>query len=280
VPFRDRGVRTAFAAPRALTGDEIEAIIDRFALAARTFVDAGFDGVQLHGAHGYLISQFLSPLTNLRDDAWGRDRSRFLLEVVARVRAAVGDSVPVSVKLNSADFQRGGFGEDESLQVVRTLGDAGLDLLEISGGTYEKAVMMGSGRESTARREAYFLDYAAKARQVSDVALMVTGGFTTAEGMAEALRSGALDLVGLGRPLTVDPGLPTRLLAGEDARAERLCPRTGIRLADSLLEIQWHTQQIHRVASGKPVARGRSAWRALAQAGINDPLNAFRRVRG
>ncbi|WP_328604194.1 NADH:flavin oxidoreductase/NADH oxidase family protein [Amycolatopsis sp. NBC_00345] len=280
VPFGDRGVRTAFAAPRALTGDEIEAIVDRFALAARTFVDAGFAGVQLHGAHGYLISQFLSPLTNLRDDEWGRDRSRFLLEVVRRVRAAVGDSVPVSVKLNSADFQRGGFGEDESLQVVRALGDAGLDLLEISGGTYEKAAMMGSGRESTARREAYFLDYAAKAREVSDVALMVTGGFTTAEGMAEALRSGALDVIGLGRPLTVDPGLPARLLAGEDARAERLCPRTGIRLADSLLEVQWHTQQLHRVAAGKPVARGRSAWRALAQAGINDPLNAFRRVRG
>ncbi|MDT8911495.1 NADH:flavin oxidoreductase/NADH oxidase family protein [Amycolatopsis sp. PS_44_ISF1] len=282
VPFAERGVRTAFAAPRALTGDEIEAIIDRFARAARTFVDAGFSGVQLHGAHGYLISQFLSPLTNLRDDAWGRDRSRFLLEVVRRVRTAVGDSVPVSVKLNSADFQRGGFTEDESLRVVRALGEAGIDLLEVSGGTYEKAAMMGAGavRESTTRREAYFLDYAAKARRVSDVALMVTGGFTTAEGMAEALRSGALDVIGLGRPLTVDPALPARLLSGEDVRAERLCPRTGIRLADSLLEIQWHTQQLHRVAAGKPADRGRGAWRTLAQGGISDPLNAFRRVRG
>ncbi|WP_432847501.1 NADH:flavin oxidoreductase/NADH oxidase family protein [Amycolatopsis sp. CA-161197] len=279
VPFGNRGVRTAFAAPRALTGDEIETIVDRFALAARTFVDAGFAGVQLHGAHGYLISQFLSPLTNLRDDEWGRDRSRFLLELVRRVRAAVGDSVPVSVKLNSADFQRGGFDEDESLRVVRALSDAGIDLLEISGGTYEKAVMMGSGRESTARREAYFLDYAAKARQVSDVALMVTGGFTTAAGMADALRSGALDVIGLGRPLTVDPELPGRLLAGEDVRAERLCPHTGIRLADSLLEVQWHTQQLHRLAAGKPADRGRGAWRALVHTGINDPLNAFRRVR-
>ncbi|MEU4666954.1 NADH:flavin oxidoreductase/NADH oxidase family protein [Amycolatopsis sp. NPDC023774] len=279
VPFGNRGVRTAFAAPRALTGDEIETIVDRFALAARTFVDAGFTGVQLHGAHGYLISQFLSPLTNLRDDEWGRDRSRFLLELVRRVRAAVGDGVPVSVKLNSADFQRGGFDEDESLRVVRALSDAGIDLLEISGGTYEKAVMMGSGRESTARREAYFLDYAAKARQVSDVALMVTGGFTTAAAMAEALRSGALDVIGLGRPLTVDPDLPGRLLAGEDARAERLCPHTGIRLADSLLEVQWHTQQLHRLAAGKPADRGRGAWRALVHTGINDPLNAFRRVR-
>jgi 2,4-dienoyl-CoA reductase-like NADH-dependent reductase (Old Yellow Enzyme family) len=280
IPFGDRGVRTAFAPPRALTGDEIDAIVDRFALAARTFVDAGFAGVQLHGAHGYLISQFLSPLTNRRDDEWGRDRSRFLLQLVRRVRAAVGDHVPVSVKLNSADFQRGGFGEDESLRVVRELSEAGIDLLEISGGTYEKAVMMGAGRASTREREAYFLDYAAKARQAGDVALMVTGGFATAEGMAEALRSGALDVIGLGRPLTVDPRLVGRLIGEETVPAQRLCPRTGIRLADSLLEIQWHTQQLHRVAAGKPVAASRSAWRALAQAAISDPLNAFRRVRG
>ncbi|MFE0024543.1 NADH:flavin oxidoreductase/NADH oxidase family protein [Amycolatopsis sp. NPDC059021] len=283
VPFGDRGIRTAFAAPRALTGDEIEAIIDRFALAARVFVDAGFSGIQLHGAHGYLISQFLSPLTNLRTDEWGGDaarRRRFLLELVQRVRAEIGDGVPLSVKLNSADFQRGGFDEGESLEVVRLLGEAGLDLLEISGGTYEKAAMMGAGRASTRRREAYFLDYAAKAREVSDVALMVTGGFATAEGMADALGSGALDVIGLGRPMTVDVGLPGRLLAGEDVEAERLCPKTGIRLADSLLEIQWHTQQMHRVAAGKLVDRRRGPLRTLVQGGLADPLNAFRRVRG
>lgn len=282
VPFGDRGVRTAFAAPRALSGEEIEAIIERFGVAARTFVEAGFAGVQIHGAHGYLVSQFLSPLTNRRIDAWGGDaarRRRFLLEVVRRVREAVGDDVPVSVKLNSADFQRGGFAEDESLQVVKALGEAGLDLLEVSGGTYEKAVMMGSGRASTVAREAYFLDYAAKAREVSDVALMVTGGFTTPDGMAGALRSGALDVIGLGRPLVVDPGLPARLLDGEDVRAERRCPKTGIRLADSLLEIQWHTRQMHRIAAGKPVDR-RGAVLTLVQAGVTDGLNAFRRVRG
>jgi 2,4-dienoyl-CoA reductase-like NADH-dependent reductase (Old Yellow Enzyme family) len=282
VPFGDRGVRTAFAPPRALAGEEIEAIIERFGVAARTFADAGFTGVQIHGAHGYLVSQFLSPLTNLRTDAWGGDaagRRRFLLEVVRRVREAVGAGVAVSVKLNSADFQRGGFSEEESLQVVRALGEAGVDLLEVSGGTYEKAVMMGSGRASTAAREAYFLDYAAKAREVSDVALMVTGGFTTPAGMAAALRSGALDVIGLGRPLVVDPALPARLLAGADVRAERRCPKTGVRLADSLLEIQWHTRQMHRIAAGKPVDR-RGAALTLVQAGLTDGLNAFRRVRG
>ncbi|MFI5591620.1 NADH:flavin oxidoreductase/NADH oxidase family protein [Amycolatopsis sp. NPDC051758] len=282
VPFGDRGVRTAFAAPRALTGEEIEAIIERFGIAARTFVEAGFAGVQIHGAHGYLVSQFLSPLTNLRTDAWGGDavrRRRFLLEVVRRVRSAVGDAVPVSVKLNSADFQRGGFTEDESLEVVRELGEAGLDLLEVSGGTYEKAAMMGSGRASTVAREAYFLDYAAKARSVSDVALMVTGGFATPDGMTDALRSGELDVIGLGRPLVVDPELPARLLSGEDVEAERRCPKTGIRLADSLLEIQWHTRQMHRIAAGKPVDR-RGALPTLVQAAATDGLNAFRRVRG
>ncbi|WP_328612484.1 NADH:flavin oxidoreductase/NADH oxidase family protein [Amycolatopsis sp. NBC_00355] len=282
VPFGDRGVRTAFAAPRALSGEEIEAIVERFGVAARTFADAGFAGVQIHGAHGYLVSQFLSPLTNRRTDAWGGDaagRRRFLLEVVRRVREAVGDDVPVSVKLNSADFQRGGFTEDESLQVVHALGEAGLDLLEVSGGTYEKAAMMGSGRASTQAREAYFLDYAAKARNVSDVALMVTGGFTTPGGMADALSSGELDVIGLGRPLVVDPGLPARLLAGEDVEAQRRCPKTGIRLADSLLEIQWHTRQMHRLAAGRPVD-SRGAALTLVQAGFTDGLNAFRRVRG
>ncbi|OXM50841.1 NADH:flavin oxidoreductase [Amycolatopsis thailandensis] len=286
VPFGDRGIRSVFATPRALTVDEIETIVDRFGVAARTVVDAGFAGVQIHGAHGYLVSQFLSPLTNQRTDGWGGDalrRRRFLLEVVARVRAEVGDSVPIAVKLNSADFQRGGFSEEESLEVVRELGEAGIDLLEVSGGTYEKAAMMGSGKASktsTASREAYFLDYAAKARQVTDVALMVTGGFTSPEGMADALRSGALDVIGLGRPLVVDPGLPGRLLDGEDVRARRTAPKTGIRLADSLLEIQWHTQQMHRVAAGKPVDPRLGAVRTLVRAGVADPLNAFRRVRG
>ncbi|RSN04719.1 NADH:flavin oxidoreductase [Streptomyces sp. WAC 05977] len=283
VPFGDRGIRSVFATPRALTADEIEAIIDRFGVAARTVVDAGFAGVQIHGAHGYLVSQFLSPLTNRRTDGWGGDalrRRRFLLEVVARVRAEVGDSVPIAVKLNSADFQRGGFSEEESLEVVRELGEAGIDLLEVSGGTYEKAAMMGSAKASTLSREAYFLDYAAKARKVSDVALMVTGGFTSARGMAEALRSGALDVIGLGRPLIVDPALPGRLLDGEDVRARRTAPKTGLRLADSLLEIQWHTQQMHRVAAGKPVDPRLGAVRTLVRAGVADPLNAFRRVRG
>ncbi len=281
VPFAARGLRSVFGAPRAFTGAEIEALVRRFAESAAAFVAAGFHGVQVHGAHGYLVSQFLSPLTNLRTDEWGGDpvrRRRFLLEVVRATRAAIGPAVPLSVKLNSADFQRGGFTEDESLAVVRELGAAGLDLLEVSGGTYERAVMVEGTRGSTARREAYFLDYAARARRVTDVPLMVTGGFTTPRGMVEALGSGALDVIGLGRPLCLTPDLPRRLLDGAGA-AERGCPKTGVRMADSWLEIQWHTQQLHRLAGGLPADPGRGAARSLASALVRDPLNALRRVR-
>jgi 2,4-dienoyl-CoA reductase-like NADH-dependent reductase (Old Yellow Enzyme family) len=141
------GMFGAFAPPRALSAAEIEALVRRFAAAARVFADAGFDGVQLHAAHGYLISQFLSPRVNLRDDDWGGDdtrRRRFLLEILRAVRAAVPASFAVGVKLNSADFQRGGFDEAASMAVIDALAGEGVDLVEISGGTYEASVMFGT----------------------------------------------------------------------------------------------------------------------------------------
>ncbi|RJQ71911.1 NADH:flavin oxidoreductase/NADH oxidase family protein [Pseudonocardiaceae bacterium YIM PH 21723] len=278
----DVGVGGFFSPPRELTGAQIEALVERYAISARVLVEAGFTGVQLHGAHGYLISQFLSPLTNRRTDAWGGDaarRRRFLLEIVRAVRAEIGDAVPLSVKLNSADFQRGGFTEEESLDVVRELDNAGIDLVEVSGGTYEQAAMMGLAKNSTVRREAYFLEYARKVRRISEVTLMVTGGFRTAEGMAEAVTSGALDVVGFGRPMTLRPDLPARLLAGEAVEAQRPAPSTGWQPADSWLQLQWYCQQMHLLAAGKRPQPSRSAARALIVGGIKDPLNAFRRVR-
>ena len=149
--------------PRELTGTEIEDIIERFATTAQVCETAGFDGVQIHGAHGYLVAQFLSPLSNLRDDEWGGDserRMRFVLEVVRRIRVRVSPGFAVGIKLNSADFQRGGFTEDESRNVVAALADEGIDLIEVSGGSYEHPAMMGSAATSTRDREAYFLEYA------------------------------------------------------------------------------------------------------------------------
>jgi len=216
-----------FGKPRAMTTDEIEAVVRGFGVCAAAVQAAGFTGVQVHAAHGYLLSAFLSPRTNLRDDAYGgalENRARLLLEVVAAVRAAVGADFPVAVKLNSADFQRGGFAFDESLQVARWLQAAGIDLLEISGGTYEQPRLLGvAGLEeaepqpvahSTLQREAYFVDFALAMREQVSIPLMVTGGFRRRATIADALASGGVDVIGLGRPLCVLPDGPARLLAG------------------------------------------------------------------
>lgn len=147
----------AFGTPRALTGTEIEAIIERYAVAASIAIAAGFDGVQIHAAHGYLLSQFLSPHANRRDDGWGGDltgRMRALVGVVRAVRSAVGPSVPIGVKLNSSDFRRGGFDEPDALRVVVALEAEGVDLVEISGGTFEVGAMMGAGPHGASTRRA------------------------------------------------------------------------------------------------------------------------------
>ena len=217
-----------FGEPVPLTGEEIEDLIGRFATAAAAAKEAGFTGVQVHAAHGYLISQFLSPRVNQRTDQWGgslENRARFLMETVRRVRAAVGPAFPVSVKLNSADFQKGGFAFEDSLQVARWLEEAGVDLLEISGGSYEQPAMMDmDGMEpaerpnvapSTVAREAYFVDFAkAMKAELKTMPLMVTGGFRTRAAMEHALSNGAADLIGIGRPLCGDPDACRKLLDG------------------------------------------------------------------
>ncbi len=216
-----------FGMPVPLTEDEILNLISRFGQAAKICQETGFTGVQIHAAHGYLISQFLSPRANLRDDRWGgslENRARFLLFTVNTVRQLVGPEFPISVKLNSADFQRGGFAFEDSLQVARWLQEAGVDLIEISGGTYEQPKLLGiEGMEAeevqsvavtTLAREAYFVDFAKAMKTELDIPLMVTGGFRSASAMEQALRSGAADVIGLGRPLCVMPEAPKRLLAG------------------------------------------------------------------
>lgn len=268
----------AFARPRALADAEIDAIVAAFGVAATRARGAGFDGVQVHAAHGYLANQFLSPLTNTRDDAWGGDaprRRRFLREVLRAVRAAVGPRFPVGVKLNSADFQRGGFDEDESMDVVRMVVDEGVDLLEVSGGTYEAPAMMREGEVagSTLRREAYFLDYAEKVRAVVPVPLMVTGGFRTAAGMEAALRSGAVDLVGLGRPFCVEPTFPTALLADPAASVPRPRLDTGVRELDGMIQGGWYLAQLQRMGDGHApdpeMSRARAVWAFLAAGGAS-----------
>lgn len=264
-----------YARPRAVTEAEIRDFIGRFATAAAIARECGFTGVQVHGAHGYLISSFLSPVTNRRDDAWGgplENRARLLLETVRAVRAAVGEDFPLSVKLNSDDFRKGGFTHEECVQVVRWLNAEHLDLLELSGGTYEQPRLLGFEgkpdsvvpmRESTRRREAYFAEYARAVREVATMPLMITGGFRSKRGMAETLAEGDCDVIGLGRPLVTEPDLPRRLLAGEAQAAVRYedrlrlaergwrsptSPFLALRVLNVLGAQAWYYQQIFRLA--------------------------------
>ncbi|MEL0039027.1 MAG: NADH:flavin oxidoreductase/NADH oxidase family protein [Halieaceae bacterium] len=216
-----------FGEPVAMSEADIEAVIAGFARCARVLKNAGFTGVQLHAAHGYLLSQFLSPRSNQREDQWGgslENRARALLESVRAVRDAVGPSFPVGVKLNSADFQRGGFDFEESLQVAKWLEAESVDLLEISGGTYEQPRLLNvdgiepvedqSVKASTKAREAYFVDFAQAMRKELTMPLMVTGGLRRLDAMEDALASGSADVVGIGRPLCGMPKAMNELLAG------------------------------------------------------------------
>lgn len=254
-----RGFAGMFAPPRALAEPEILALVDRFAGAAAIARDAGFSGVELHAAHGYLISQFLSPHTNRRDDAWGGDAARrraFLLAVVAAVRARVGAGFPIGVKLNSADFQRGGFTIEESIEVARALAAAGVDLLEISGGSYEMPAMAKGGelpadlRDSTREREAYFLAYAERIRAATRLPLMLTGGMRSRVAM-EGARAAGIDVIGMARPLAHAPDLPGQLLRRERDAAPVVRIRSRIRRVDDALQAAWFQVQLHRMAHGR-----------------------------
>jgi 2,4-dienoyl-CoA reductase-like NADH-dependent reductase (Old Yellow Enzyme family) len=218
-----------FGRPVEMTIPEIEDVVKRFGIAAAACKDAGFTGIQVHGAHGYLLSAFLSPRTNRREDHYGgvlRHRARALLEVVESVRCAVGPDFPVAVKLNSADFQKGGFAFEESLKVARWLEQAGVDLIEISGGTYEQPKLVGlEGIEeeeeqivkpSTHAREAYFVDFARAMQGEVTIPLMVTGGLRSRSVMEQVIGSGSADLIGIARPMCVDTDAPAGLLTGVD----------------------------------------------------------------
>jgi 2,4-dienoyl-CoA reductase-like NADH-dependent reductase (Old Yellow Enzyme family) len=259
-----------FATPKALTLPQIERLVERFAHAATMAKAAGFDGVQIHGAHGYLVSQFLSPLTNLRTDRYGGDldgRMRFLLEVVRATRSATGPGFTVAVKLNSADFQRGGFSLEESMEVACALEAAGIDLLEISGGSYEKPAMMGSQvRASTRAREAFFLEYAVRMREVVKLPLMVTGGFRSRAAMNEAIAAGATDVVGLARPLALEPDLPAALVGGRAEAAADHHVGVRARALDDVLQVEWYQQQLVRMAAGREPDPALGRWSTILRA--------------
>lgn len=275
-----------FNVPREMSEADIRDVIARFAFAAKTAREAGFDGVQIHAAHGYLASQFLSPHHNQRTDAWGgslENRTRFVVEVYRAMRAAVGSDFAIGIKLNSADFQKGGFSHEDSVAVAKKLSDLGIDLVEISGGSYEAPTMMGeSARASTKRREAYFLEYARDVKRGVSCPVMVTGGFRTSAFMRATLASGDVDLIGLARPLAIEPDLPRRLLLNQDVTSLVRPLTTGFGFLDKLvpLEIVWYSQQLRRMSAGREPDPKRGVYGTVVSTIGTVGLESLKRVRG
>lgn len=227
-----------FALPREMSESDIESIKRRFVTTARLAEQGGFHGVQIHAAHGYLLSQFLSPLSNRRNDAWGgsvRNRARLLLDILREVREVVRPEFSVSVKLNSADFQRGGFSPDDAKEVVQYLNELKVDLIELSGGSYEAPAMQGQARDGrTLAREAYFLEFAKDIAAVARVPIMVTGGIRRRQ-IAEQVLDSGIAVVGMATALALNPRLPSDWKEGRDA-------------APVLRSIEWKNKPLASVA--------------------------------
>ncbi|KAH6972492.1 hypothetical protein BKA56DRAFT_692787 [Ilyonectria sp. MPI-CAGE-AT-0026] len=220
-----------FGTPKAMTVADIEDVVRRFANAARIAAEAGFDGIQIHAAHGYLLSQFMSARSNRRTDAYGGSaaaRVKIVIDIIKAVRAVVPKTFCIGLKFNSVDHQTsssaGASSElDDCLEQAVLIAETGLDFLEISGGTYENPLMVTgtdtttAPSERTAARESFFLDFAKEIRaKLPNMALIVTGGFQSRQGMELALNEGACDMIGMGRPAVLNPSLPLNIIFNKE----------------------------------------------------------------
>jgi 2,4-dienoyl-CoA reductase-like NADH-dependent reductase (Old Yellow Enzyme family) len=254
------GFDKLLAKPRSLQSSEIETIIQRFAHTAQLAEQAGFSGIQIHAAHGYLISQFLSPLVNNRTDQWGgslENRARFLLDTLKAVKVAVSPGFCLSVKLNSADFQKGGFQLEDAKWVAIELEKIGLDLLEMSGGNYESPAMTGTTvHTSTVKREAYFIEFARQVSSVVSIPIMVTGGILSPEVARNALTEDnqgfGVKVLGLGRGLAFNPDLPNLWKVGQSSSVDLPKINWSSKTLASLALMSVSKTQLKRLASGKP----------------------------
>ena len=260
------GLSKAFNRPRELSDNEIRTIISQFAASAGLAKKTGFSGVQIHGAHGYLVNQFLSPHHNRREDDWGgssKNRMRFVVQIYKAIRQKVGNDFPVGIKLNASDFRDGGFTIEQAIEVAQTLEDLGIDLIEISGGSYEKPAMMGS--RTMDDKEGYFMDYAIAMKKTLTTPLVLTGGFRSGAAMTDALDNDVADIIGLARPLALEPDFPNRLLSdpGHNITLPRLS--TGIRRLDAMVAIPltWYEYHLYTLGKGKPVNPKASEWKSV-----------------
>ncbi|MEL6675371.1 MAG: NADH:flavin oxidoreductase/NADH oxidase family protein [Bacteroidota bacterium] len=269
-----------FAKPKAMTEAEVEDAIQRYVQTALLCQKAGFTGVQIHAAHGYLMSQFLSPRTNLRTDRYGgtiEGRARALLEIVRQCREKLGPDYPLSVKINSADFQRGGFEESDAMYVIKALEELKVDLLEISGGTYENIIFLTKRyqKESTRQREAYFLDFAEKIRTQTTLPLMVTGGFRSLAFCEEVIASGKLDVIGFARPYLMDASFPQSMLDGTVERVPDAAFDFKPRMMADLAEAGYYDYQIHQLAKGKSLKPGYNPYIGLLRFTKNEMVKGW-----
>lgn len=266
-----------FKPPQAMSEEVIHEVIQRFAHTAQLAEQAGFTGVEIHAAHGYLLSQFLSPLSNKRSDAWGgslENRARLLLEIVKAVRAVVAPQFAVAVKLNSADFQRGGFSAEDARNVVKLLNPLGVDLVELSGGSYEAPAMQGDARDGrTLAREAYFLEFARDLQKVASMPLMITGGIRRLP-VAEQVVQNGVAMVGIGTALAIDPNLPRDWQSGQGT-APQLAPITWKNKAlASLANMAVVKFQLRKLSLGKAPKPQVSPLRALLEQQLANALRA------
>ncbi|SDA93810.1 NADH:flavin oxidoreductase/NADH oxidase family protein [Sinorhizobium sp. NFACC03] len=267
-----------FALPREMTAGDIQNILTRYVETAAIAEEAGFTGVEIHAAHGYLLSQFLSPLTNRRTDQWGgslESRARLLVEIVKGVRQRVSPGFCVAVKINSADFQRGGFDNDDAVRVVEWLNDLAVDLVEVSGGSYESPAMQGrTGDDRTLAREAYFLEFAKKIRSVARMPVMLTGGIRRKPVAERAINEG-IAVVGMATALALRPDLPDAWHRGHPV--EVVSPRVNWKSKPlaSLAVRSVIDAQMQRMSRGKTP----SWWVSPALALIQAQVRTARRTR-
>ncbi|KAJ4159555.1 uncharacterized protein LMH87_008453 [Akanthomyces muscarius] len=258
-----------FGTPREMTEEDIQGVVQRFANGAKLAHEAGFAGIQIHGAHGYLLAQFLSARTNRRNDKYGgspKNRARIVVEVIDAIRNVVPKTFCVGIKLNSVDHQS----QKELAECIEQLEDIcreGLDFLEISGGTYENPTMMTGKNEDgsdksdrTVAREAFFLEFAHAIREkFKHVPLMVTGGFRSRQAMESAIQTGGCDIIGIARPAVLNPMLPNNTIFNKEVSDNdaRLYARTiqnswitrvlGMRAVTGAADTLWYVKEIHKI---------------------------------
>ncbi|KAM3081220.1 hypothetical protein ACMFMF_003134 [Clarireedia jacksonii] len=271
-----------FGTPRELTLDDIGGVIDQFVNGAKQCYEAGFKGVELHGAHGYLLAQFLSPLSNKRTDEYGgtpAKRAAIVVEIIHKIREQTSKEFCIGIKMNSVDAS-GNESLDDTLEQIHLIVEAGIDFIEISGGSYENPRMMQESNATDAMpsttpslpnnsrpassRESFFLQFAQSVRErFPEIVLMVTGGFRTRTGMEAALQSGACDLIGIARPAAVLPKLPNEIILNTEIPDEKatvtlaplkvpfLLKHAPVKQVGAGYQSQYYAGQIQRMAKGR-----------------------------